>query len=743
MAHRTPFREGFAGAPVLGSGRAGLRIELVLEDAGAPDAPEPLEEGSGPFVCLDDSGRWATVLLGRVVLGKGTTIRPLALKIQRSAYRSPQPGLDRERVTNVDVDEAWRGERDMHLALQESSPLEAASLLDLGEEFFRNGPITFCRKTRGYFHPPCPACAGPLEDCRDDGLLSDLGLPPYSESLTRFLHCPACTAPSSPSPAPARVFYTYSLGAEGRPRSGVAVRRRGELYRDLADLVRKDLPAPERERLGERFPCSTCEHRDGCYPPDAGSGPIPAESLLVPISYHEFHLLPLETLELHIDELGDLLGGAPWARVKKVAVEAGSPGRARLLDPLEGAFSSPFQWIHEHEVSGAFSLEVLRLKLIAFTQLARGLRTFHAVCRRPHLAVSPASAMATIRPPGPDLPVRWSFQVKLTELGAARRLLPASAGGNTPRNLLVPPADMPKGYASPDVRPEALVGEEAMRVTMESAEAEGGHVRLEGEAVSSRASLREHSPGDALRIAPSTPLAWLGEEALWGVLGERTAGGFRFTARAPAGTRVEAKSGFAASVGLFRRLHTPCDLHGLGMLLFRLLLVNDTRDFFAVEEAVRRVLSKLADSSADLADGSGRSPAGLPSIAGLLEPLLEDEDQVFDPSSIAFLRADREERVNGIPPRLWSDILLFAFRLVTSIPGFSFRGRHTDREDDRPEAAMDEVLLELEEIEARTHIELFGRAERAREIREACEGLIAEITGTHLGPGPAGRAPPS
>ncbi|HVR73746.1 MAG TPA: hypothetical protein VMT52_05415, partial [Planctomycetota bacterium] len=179
------------------------------------------------------------------------------------------------------------------------------------------------------------------------------------------------------------------------------------------------------------------------------------------------------------------------------------------------------------------------------------------------------------------------------------------------------------------------------------------------------------------------------------------------------------------------------------MLLFRLLLVNDARDFFAVEEAVRRVLSKLADFSAGLAGGSGSPPARSPSIAGLLEPLLEDEDQVFDSSSIAFLRADREQRVNAIPPRLWSDILLFAFRLVTSIPGFSFRSRQAGGEDDRPEAAVDEVLVEIEEIEARTHIELFGRAERAREVADACDDLIAEITGGHLGPRPAGRAPPS
>jgi len=63
-------------------------------------------------------------------------------------------------------------------------------LVDLGEELFRNPPVTFCKKIRVYFHPLCPRCKGPLRDCRDDSLLRDHGLAEYSRSVQRY-----CIAP--------------------------------------------------------------------------------------------------------------------------------------------------------------------------------------------------------------------------------------------------------------------------------------------------------------------------------------------------------------------------------------------------------------------------------------------------------------------------------------------------------------------------------------------------------------------
>ncbi len=699
--------------PVLGSARAGLRFELVT-------VPGPLEEVEDPFLPLSEAGRFSRVLLARIAMGEDSTLRAVALKVPRNSYRPLGAGIAPGLVTNPRLDEAWERER---AGLKEAAGPEIVPLLDLGGAAARSRPVTFCKKTRAYFHPLCPRCHAPLEDCRDDALLRDAGLTPYSAGTARYLHCRPCAARTP-------TFYSWSPPADERPKGGAVVRRRGELYRDGAAIFKADVKPEARARLERVFPCYACAHRAACYPPQSDPAKaVPAEALLTPLSYHEFTLLPLEALPLRFDELCDLLGGAPWAEIRQAARAPGAHGRDRLLEPLEPAMTSPFQWIYRNDPSGRYPVEVLRLKLIAFSQLCRGVRAYHARSRRPHLDLSPANCLAEVTPTGPDLPARWGFQVKLTDLGSPLRFQAAPDASDAARDLLVPPPDTPRTYQSPLLRQAPFGEEQPMRVTVRAVRIEGGRARLEAEATSPRARLAEHRPGDMVRLAPSTSQGGLENASLWGVLGEPVERGFRLDATLEGGRSAETwKTPFTfdADVAFFRRYHVPCDLYGLGMLLLRAILVNDGRDIVAVDEAVQRVLGKLMLSLPAAEDVTPRH------VAAALQIQLDEEQGVFDRSAPVWARAEREGRPNALPAALWSDILLFAFRLLTNIRGFSVCADHADYPADRPESVMDRVLEELGVLGARAHVELFARGERDREVARICDDLISEITGGDL-----------
>jgi hypothetical protein len=272
------------------------------------------------------------------------------------------------------------------------------------------------------------------------------------------------------------------------------------------------------------------------------------------------------------------------------------------------------------------------------------------------------------------------------------------------------------------VRKAEFGREESLRVTVRSVKADGERVRIEGSASSDRARLEACQPGDVIRlIAAGGPLEGL---TLWGTVDAPEERGVRFTALldASAGFDTSRKpADFDAGVAFYPRFQVPCDLYGLGMLLFRTLLVNDGTDLLAVDDAVHRVLKKLGL----WLDGK-KSPAAA-RVAGELMPLVEREKEVFGSSGVLYLQEDREERPRALPQRLWSDILMFGFKLQTSIEGFSFATGHADFPVDHPEGMLDLVMTELAGLEERVRIELFSKGERDREIFEVCNELLDEL----------------
>jgi len=700
--------------PFFGGVQGALGMELLLEPSG---------EDEDPFPRLDDSGRFSTVLLGQVVLGAGPPLERIAFKLQRTSYRRPEPG-PLGTPTNADIDDLWKRKR---ARLLEERSQEVVALHDVGEGRFRQKPVTFCRETRKYFHPLCPTCRGFLRDCRDDDLLRDSGLPAYSESTARYIYCPRCAGSGGRT-----TFYAHASHEGERPNEKANLRRKGELYRDMAAILDADLPPPERARLERIFPCLSCAHAAECRGPakEGDPGGVAAESRLVPLSFYEFHVLPMEALELHFDELCDYLGGMEWSEVRKRASEGGARGRDRLLDAAEDSSTEGRSFVHESDGTGLLAGEVLLLKLIAFKQLCRGVREHHARSRMPHLDLGPRSAMARIRSPGSGLPPRWSFSVKVIDPGAALVFRPAGRPDGAVGEVLVPPLDAPEEYHSPYVR-QGVGRDETVRLSLRSID--GG--ALEAEAASPRSRQWDHQPGDAVRVVPrSGPLEG---KTLWGRVSGRTQGGLLLRLESDALPRdIKLPASVEASIAFHRKLDVPCDLYPLGMLFFRALLVNDAQDSYAVGETLGRIISKVKET----AFGS-RDPER---IRGLFDWQLEAEAAGLRPEAVLHpgsLRREpgkppsrSEDRAPGeaIPRRLWSDVLMLGFRLLTSFPAFSYAAHASDCDPNKPEALLDRVLAELEALIRRVHVDVFGAGERDRAVVRACDALLAEASGGEI-----------
>lgn len=378
---------------MLASQPGGLRFELVSPEG-------PLEGRDDPFTTLSDSGRFARVYLARVSMGP-TPLRLIALKVRRSAPQVPDAP-----PTNAAVDERW--EREVATLRASASP-DVVRFFDPGPDEDRGRPVLFCRKVRKSFHPICPACLGSLRDCRDDSVLRTAGLTPYSEGSVRYLSCAACSA-NGP------VFYSEAPAPEGTTAD---VRGPARLARDGGAILAAEVSEDARERLERQFPCYTCEHRAECYPEGADEAtPIPAESRLVPFSFHDLQAIPMEVLPLGYGDFADLLGGAEWPEVRARALaEPGASGREAELASLDAALGSSSPWFHRSDRTGRFPLEVLRLKLALFGQAARGVRGVHEASGRAILGLGPRGVMVGSIGSGADLPALWSFHAKVIDVG--------------------------------------------------------------------------------------------------------------------------------------------------------------------------------------------------------------------------------------------------------------------------------------------------------------------------------------
>jgi hypothetical protein len=718
-----PMTSPAAPARFIGLPGPGLRLRPYLKssDGSGAEAHAPFvsrASGALPYRAFLVSGK----VDGQLILPFVTILAaPDEYPGTKGGSAVPAAGNEQIEAVWAEAFRAWRLVGDDGVA-----PLDRRLLPD-PDTLPRHAPVTFCTTVGDYFEPVCPECLGPLTICRDEGRLRRAGLPAWADTLHRFLHCEACFGAGG-----AQVFYTAAARVPDGVAPGVRVRRRGELYRDMAPRITAGTSSPT-----SHHPCFTCHHRDGCYP--AGrpvDERVPAEDVLVPLFFYDTPFVPLAARPFTFAETAALIGGAA-ADDFGAAAEASAAGQEGPLHQatLAALLSEREQFLFAGDPTGLMALEVFHLKLAAFGSLVRGVRALHAEAGRPHLALSPERIVGQLAPAeGAPLPARWRLTLEVADLVTTAPLAAVE------RDRL---ADEPAVPSLPFPLPEAWLPEALQRLPVTTL-----FMRLSpksvtrtdtpaGSVVTVRAELTGdgHADGDGgrhdlVRVSVESAAVEGGRLMLAGRRVESLPNGFVFEGTSgpmPEGAAraVENMKAASAEVHVHAVHDAPVDVVSLGLLLFRFLLANDRQDVAALDRAV---VDKLAAALAGGATADARVPADADrQYRARLGKALAAEKIEGGPEQVLYRAADRALAPAATPPSLWQDALVLAVRMATNRPGFSFRGRLDDWDPARRSAPLDELIEEVAMLAERARGALIGSGGRNGMLQQVCDDFLADL----------------
>jgi hypothetical protein len=350
-------------------------------------------ERNFPFSVVGDSDPLTRLIEAEIVTDGGSKIARLFLLVQKDRYIIPRDPF--WPLNNRIIDDLWQkafqspaiGRRDPDLLLFSDQTDERGGLKPMQSLFF-------CRKTALFFAPPCPQCGSPLEQCYDDSLLTGSGLPGYSVSLKRYLHCPACLGGKGAG------FYAYEADHSDPPGVG-----------DLRSLIRDFASLLVGRGKSESFPCLACSHIRECY----GAG-FEALFRIVPFSFYPFYMFAFRAPSLHALDFLPLISGASIEEVETELRANGEWGRIGSLAALkEEDKRRTFFLFKEDE---RFFLEVLYLKLSLLGNLIGRSFSGREGFGEPVSPLSIEKTWIELGVPGGLLPLFWNFKVKSMGLGA-------------------------------------------------------------------------------------------------------------------------------------------------------------------------------------------------------------------------------------------------------------------------------------------------------------------------------------
>ena len=181
------------------SEKAGFCLKPSLKSAEGDD------EQLYPFSVIDESEPLSCLLEADLLTDANSHIGRRFLLMQKSEYNLQTDEL--KPINNKDIEQYWQ-EAFLFYSQQENE----TNISILSEQVAEDGSLKpfrslfYCKHKKSYFHPPCPKCGLPLEQCYDDHLLVQKGLQPYSTSIKRYLFCPSCFESTGSSN-----FYVSSL----------------------------------------------------------------------------------------------------------------------------------------------------------------------------------------------------------------------------------------------------------------------------------------------------------------------------------------------------------------------------------------------------------------------------------------------------------------------------------------------------------------------------------------------------
>ncbi len=364
-----------------------LKIPLRSED------PAVLEKISDPFLKVTDAGIFSRIIEAQFVTNAGGRIKRVFLFLQKDKYLFANDDL--RPVNNLDIDQLWQNAFLFYSGKDQSD--SAIILSDRKNEEGRALPfrsLFFCKLKQSFFHPPCPKCGSHLQECRDDNLLVEHGLHPYSTSKKRYLYCPACLDSETGSD-----FYALSSDGFDPP-----------LLKSCSDLIRGFGAVTEETDPSSPFPCVGCYDRGECYGPDG-----PAESRIVPFSFYPFYLLIFEAMSVNAVDFLPLISGASFEDLETSLAEKQELGRINCLKELreKSIQRTPFLF----DRNDRFFLEVLYLKLSFLGDLIRTVPPEFFAQRGPDPGFSIDQLWVKLSDQGGLLPFFWDFKVRLMDIG--------------------------------------------------------------------------------------------------------------------------------------------------------------------------------------------------------------------------------------------------------------------------------------------------------------------------------------
>lgn len=695
--------------PVLPISPAPFAVHLALA--------EPATSGD-PFIRLDGAGGNTRTYLGSLRSAAGAEVAPVVVQL-------PPRQIDREKAPTLRrIEQQWSRRRDDQRRLAGVAPeLFPQQLLPGESNDPGHGlePLLYCHTRQRLFPILDPRSLRPLHTCRDDKLLVGRSLPPSATGVFPLLVDPEA------SEDPARFYLAAETVPAELAQQGVMglAELRTELAATLAEKIRTE-PGFDPSRYPATEPSPDAD--------DSASGP----PWFVLTEYDSPYLVS-RCEPWDFDAFVDYLGGreittatGPAASSRGKRGSKGGKGKGASSRFQIGSEGAAGGYLFATEGSGLDAVEVLLLKLALFDQVVEAI-DHHYRTLGPHLDLHPGHlAVHTPESTGTTLPDRWSFRARLLGLSSARRrTLPQGV------EQVAPPAHPRRPYASRALREAALIetrdGEVVIDRLLEEKKDTVSRFVVQGRLRDPNGIFPAPKHGDLLLVhwphqlfgsADFTTTAQADPEA-----SASDAELVFFTEPVELTSAVVKRLKVAVSTPLrgsryrlLPRLHVPDDLHALGILLLRLLLVNDHQDLSVVEQ----VLGDVPDLTVDLGQDMGFSFEQR--LESSLANALEEHLERLAPSNIFFREDDRlAGRANAIPQELWQETLRLAWRLVARGPGFGLTpgGRF---DEDHPASHLDPLIQEVRSLLRQLRLILFRRQGVHVEVHSMIAEMMADIS---------------
>lgn len=381
--------------PYLTLGTAGAFLNIALLN----QTPSASSGDSFPFLLVADSDPLTRLIKAEFATDAGSKIKDVFLLVQRDEYRLSANQL--APLTNADIASFWQETYRYHRQNRDGLLITLGQQIDTSGNLVSCQPLFFCSATKVFFHPPCPVCGLPLQQCSDDQLLASVGLQPFSLSLSRYLFCPSCFSTGRGTD-----FYERRKRGAGLP-----------LVKDCADLIRAFGQGVRSGDGGAGLPCPGCSQHEQCLSADASVPP-----LIIPFSFYPFFVLLYETMSMNGLDYLALASGASLDELVSRIRNADEVGRALHIESSRqqrGTFQS---FLFDGEAR--WFLEVLYLKLSFLGQIVVDLFP-NPDTRQPDPLLYADKIWVKVKDRPGFLPYLWNYELSYIDLRRNPLGLPA------------------------------------------------------------------------------------------------------------------------------------------------------------------------------------------------------------------------------------------------------------------------------------------------------------------------------